>query len=86
MTNDCVVCDGRVGCEFCPAGWTPEEDMQYVDGEWCPPGEAEDENLLESVYGVEREEPCVHGHFDCAEYEGGPCANETYARLAGGAA
>ncbi len=40
----------------------------------------DDEDVLEEVYGVERNEPCVHGHFDCATVEGGPCANETYAR------
>jgi hypothetical protein len=40
------------------------------------------DELLERVYGVTRDYPCTHGHFDCAEYEGGPCANETYARLA----
>lgn len=43
----------------------------------------DDEELLDKVYGVEREYPCVHGHFDCAQYERGPCANETYARLLG---
>jgi hypothetical protein len=41
----------------------------------------DNEELLERVYGVERDHPCVHGHFDCAEYEGGPCAPETYAKL-----
>lgn len=41
----------------------------------------DNDELLERVYGVQRDEPCVHGHFDCAEYERGPCANETYARL-----
>ena len=40
----------------------------------------DNEQILEEVYGVARDYPCVHGHFDCAEFEGGPCANETYAR------
>lgn len=26
------------------------------------------------------EQPCKHGHFDCALFEGGPCANEEAAR------
>ncbi len=44
-----------------------------------------DEILVDRIYGgeVEREEPCQHGHLDCAVYEGGPCANEQYARLSG---
>lgn len=41
----------------------------------------DDEELLAQVYGVERPAACNHGHLDCAEVEGGPCANETYARL-----
>ena len=41
----------------------------------------DDEELLERVYGVERIYPCVHGHYDCATVERGPCAEETYARL-----
>ena len=41
----------------------------------------DDEQLLELVYGVERDYPCTYGHFDCAEYERGPCANEKYAEL-----
>jgi hypothetical protein len=41
------------------------------------------EALIEAVYGPEREEPCVHGHFDCARYKRGPCANEEYARELG---
>jgi hypothetical protein len=43
--------------------------------------QADNEELLERVYGRTREDPCIHGHFDCAEYERGPCANEEYARL-----
>ena len=39
-----------------------------------------DAKVAEQVYGVERPEPCVHGHFDCATVERGPCANETMAR------
>lgn len=43
----------------------------------------DDQDLLDEVYGVDRPEACVHGHGDCAEFAGGPCANETYAaRLA----
>ena len=46
--------------------------------------EAEDDVLAESVYaGVERDAPCVYGHYDCAEYEYGSCANEQFARLVG---
>lgn len=41
---------------------------------------ADDQEILAEVYGVERRQPCVHGHFDCATYERGPCANEEYAR------
>lgn len=28
----CVVCDGAIGCEFCPKDWTPPEDKTYP----CP--------------------------------------------------
>lgn len=24
----CVVCDGKIGCEFCPGGWVPPEEPQ----------------------------------------------------------
>lgn len=39
------------------------------------------ELYVEIVYGVDRPNPCVHGHFDCATVEGGACANETLAKL-----
>jgi hypothetical protein len=47
----------------------------------CEAYEAElDERVAARVYGVRRDEPCVYGHFDCATFERGPCANETMSR------
>lgn len=40
----------------------------------------DDDALLDEVYGVDRPEPCKHGHLDCSTVEGGACANEEYAR------
>jgi hypothetical protein len=39
------------------------------------------QDLVEQVYGREREFPCEHGHFDCAVIERGPCAGEVLDRL-----
>lgn len=31
---------------------------------------------------ADTDRPCVHGHFDCAQVDGGPCSAEAFARLA----
>ena len=58
--------------------------LDYMDGFYDPLGnldvEIADEVYGPDAHGRQRDEPCVYGHYDCAYFERGPCANETMSR------
>ena len=55
----------------------PSDDTEAVDEEVY-------RLACEIVLGDDdHDEPCRHGHFDCARIEGGPCSAEQIANTAG---